>query len=75
MKTLKLFNDLSKSGIISEQENAIDAMFNLIKKYNYPINLRVSTVEELKNEIGNGYNPDNHFIFYSDGYEVDVKIV
>jgi hypothetical protein len=49
-------------------------MFSLIQKKNYPQNLRVETVEELKSEIENGYNPDNHFSFYSDGYEVDVKI-
>ena len=74
MKTKKNFSELSKAGFISEQENAIDAMFSLIQKKNYPQNLRVETVEELKSEIETGYNPDNHFSFYSDGYEVDVKI-
>lgn len=69
MKTKKNFSELSKSGFISEQENAIDAMFSLIQKKNYPQNLRVETVEELKSEIENGSpkigdmiarNPKNH---------------
>ena len=74
MTTKKNFNELSTKGFISEQENAIDAMFKLMKKVNYPQNLRVDTVEELKSEIENGYDPDNHFSFYSDDYSVEVKI-
>lgn len=75
MKTKVNFNELEKSGFISQQENAIDKMFELIQSTNYPNNLRVDSVEELKSEIENGYNPDNHFAFYTDEYdEVTVKI-
>ena len=71
----KNFSELSKEGFISEKENAIEALFLQVKTYNYPPDLQyVNSVEELKREIDNGYNPDEHFSFYSDGYDVDVKI-
>ena len=75
METKVNFNELDKTGFISQQENAVNRMFELIQSTNYPNNLRFDSVDELKSEIENGYNPDVHFSFYTNEYEeVSVKI-
>lgn len=55
---------------------AAHQMFSLSKKYNWPCNIYWESEENLKNDLEDDYDPDNHFTFYIiDEYgSIEVKI-
>lgn len=60
---------------MEQKIDAIQQMMGFKTKYNHPSGAIWNNEEDLRKDLENDYDPNEHFSFYTDGYnEVSVKI-